>query len=497
MNWPISSAFRIASVSLVSTALLLATTSCEDPNDLGVELPGTSPINTEYRDYPVEAATILQDSVETLNADRALVGRVTDNVLGTTTAKVLYNLRTSPDSLPHQFTNAKLDSVVVVSAFDQVYGSSAQPVHFDLLPLAEPLNEKKTYNAGVADVALGSAIGTNLISSLNRTKKEERANGLKKLIKNADGNKVPGTVDSTTTVTVPDPTIRLVLHKDQVRNSELATRLFGALNDASFTQAKLDEIIKGLAIAPAAGYSSAVLGINRSVDNRIFVYFHSTKTGRTQPYVPQPYTIRLGTSYASSDPNAPRYYSQISTALKAPFDVLANGTQSVRTTDNLAYMQEGVGLAAKLTFTGLDALRDQSALAINRAELIIPVKSSGGALFPNPTQAFLYELNAQNRVLLRTVNISPVERIVQANLQNQLGQGNEAVVTLYNLSPTNKYYSVVITTYLQAYLANQLGEQAASLMLSPVLRRSFGLSLNRSVLDAQKIKLRVYSSKLR
>jgi len=183
--------------------------------------------------------------------------------------------------------------------------------------------------------------------------------------------------------------------------------------------------------------------------------------------------------------------------LKAPFDVLTDGTKSVRTADNLAYMQEGTGLAAKLTFTGLDALRDQSALAINRAELIIPVKSSGNVLFPNPTQAFLYEINAQNRVLQRTVNISPVERIVQTNLANQLGQGNEAVVTLYNLSPTNKYYSVVITTYLQAYLANQLGEQAAALMLSPVLRRSFGLSLNRSVLDAQNIKLRVYSSKLR
>ncbi|TGE26595.1 DUF4270 family protein [Hymenobacter metallicola] len=504
MNWPINRAFRVASVSFISTALLLAATGCEDPNDLDVELPGTSPINTEFRDYRVNASTILQDSVETLNSDQVLVGRVTDARLGTTTAKALFNLRASADSLPHQFKDAKLDSVVVVSNFTDVtlVSGSSKPVHFDLYNLAAPLDDKKTYNAGVLNVSLGTVIGSDLVSSLTRTKKVEKPNGLKKLVKDpVTGIKGPGSVDSTTTTTEPDPTIRLVLHKDKVRNSEFAIRLFAALNDASFNQAKLTEIWKGLGIAPSSNHNESIVPLNRSSDSRVYVYFHATntKTGAKNPvYVPQPFTIRLGNSYNSSDANAPRYYTQIATVLKAPFDQLTDGTKSIRLADSVAYMQSGLGLAARLTIPGLNALREQSALAINRAELIIPVVNSANtALFPTATQAFLYELNAKNRVLQRTVGISPVERVVQTNLANPNGQGNEALVTLNERDPNNKFYSVVITTYLQANLSNQLGEQAAALMLSPVLRRSYELSLKRGIIDAQNIKLRVYSSKLR
>ncbi|MCB2380169.1 DUF4270 domain-containing protein [Hymenobacter sp. BT635] len=503
MNWLISNAFRIASVTFCSSALLFTATGCEDANDLGVEVPGTSPISTEYRDYSVTASTILQDSAETLNAERALAGRINDDAIGTTTAKAFFNLRAGSEELPSLFTNTKLDSVVLVMSFDQVYGSAARPISFDLYNLASSLEEKKSYNAGVS-VPLGTRVATNLISSLNRTKTEQRKNGLKKLavdangkfLLDATGKKYPGTVDSTTSITVPDQTIRLVLHKDQVRNSEFATQLFTAMKDASFSQTRLNELWKGLGLVPSDGYAGAVAGLNRLFDNRVYFYFTGTKTGATA-VTSQSYSVRLANSYGINDPNAPRYYTQLTTDFKAPFNVLTDPTKSATTADGLAYMQEGIGLGTKLVISDIDALKGQNALAINRAELLIPVKSSGALLFPSPTQAYLYELNANNRVLLRTINTSPAERIVQTNLASPLGQGNEAIVSLYNVSPTNKYYSVVITTYLQAYLANQLGEQPAAFMLSPFLRRSFGLSLNRSVLDARNIKLRVYSSKLR
>jgi Domain of unknown function (DUF4270) len=433
--------------------------------------------------------------VETLNANRTLAGRLTDATLGTTTAKALYNLRASADSLPGQFANPQLDSVVLVSSFDQVYGSASKPFRADIYRLAASLDDKKTYNASVTDVALGDVVGTNLSSSLTRTKTEERANGLKKIIRDANGAKIPGSVDSTTTVTVPDQTVRLVIQKTGVRSSDFANTLFTALKDATFAQAKLNDVLKGLAVVPAGGQTDAIVAFNRQTANRLYVYFHATRGGKT--HTPAPYTIRLGTSYTATDPNAPRYYTQLTTALKMPFDQLADGSKSVRLADSTTYMQQGLGLATRLIIPGLAALKDQPTLAINRAELIIPVKSASTLIFPNPTQAFLYEINARNRVLQRTVNISPVERIVQANLFSPIGKDNEAIVTLYDLGPTNKYYSVLITTYLQAYLANQLGEQAAGLMLSPVLRRSFDLSLNRGVLDAQNIRLRVYSSKLR
>ncbi|UOQ73404.1 DUF4270 family protein [Hymenobacter cellulosilyticus] len=497
MNWPINSAFRIASASFLSTALLFAATGCEDPNDLGVELPGTSPTTTEYRDYRVNASTILQDSVETLNADRVLIGKLTDATLGTTTAKAYFNLRASTDTLPSQLTSSVLDSVVLVSSFDQVYGSASRPVSFDLFKLKEDLDDKKTYNAGVTDVAVIDQIGDKLTSSLNRTTTTQVAvdPGVLKSKKKLNPDKTPA--DSTVSVTNPDQTIRLVIQKDKVRNSDFANTLFAALKDASFNQNKLDALWKGLAIVPSSNQTGAIVALSRSSLNCVYVYYHgldqndATKTRRPS------YRIRMGLSYASGDANTPRYYTQLSTDLKPPFDQLLDGTKSLRVADSVTYMQQGLGLATKLAIPGLKELAGQPGLAINRAELLIPIKSSGTLLFPNPTSAFLYEINAQNRVLQRTVNISPVERIVQANLQNQSGQGREAVVSLYDVDASKKYYSVVITTYLQAYLSNQLGEQAAALMLSPVLRRSFDLSLNRSVLDAQNIKLRVYSSKLR
>ncbi|UOQ54182.1 DUF4270 family protein [Hymenobacter cellulosivorans] len=492
MNWPISSAFRVASVSILSSALLFAATSCEDPNDLSVELPGSSPVTTEYRDYRVNASTILQDSVETLNAERVLAGRLTDATIGTTTAKGYFNLRASSDTLPSAVKTPVLDSVVLVSSFDQVYGSATQPVSFDLFKLKDGLEEKKTYNAGVTDVELGDQIGDKLISSLNRTITTQVAvnPGVLKRKKNP-------AADSTLPSKNPDQTIRLVIQKDKVRNSDFANTLFTALKDASFNQSKLNALWKGLAIVPSSNQTGAILALNRSAVNCVYVYYHGTELNGTATLKLR-YRVRLGSSYVSGDANTPRYYTQITTDFKAPFSQLLDGTQSLRVADSVTYMQQGLGLATKLSIPGLKELANQPGLAINRAELIIPIKSSGTLLFQtNPTSAFLYEINARNRVLQRTVNISPVERIVQANLQNQLGQGREAVVALYDVDSNKKYYSVVITTYLQAYLSNQLGEQAAALMLSPVLRRSFDLSLNRSVLDAQNIKLRVYSSKLR
>ncbi|WP_157807682.1 DUF4270 family protein [Hymenobacter chitinivorans] len=478
----------------MSSALLLAATGCEDPNNLGVELPGTSPVSTEYRDYRVNASTILQDSVETLNADRVLVGRLTDATLGTTTAKAYFNLRASTDTLPSDLTNPVLDSVVLVSSFDQVYGSATKTVSFDLLKLRDGLDDKKTYNSGVQDVAVGEPIGEKLISSLKRTTTAEVAvePGVLKSKKKLNADKTPA--DSTISVTSPDPTIRLVIQKDRVRSSDFANALFSALKDASFGQSKLDALLKGLAVVPSSNQTAAIVALNRASVNCIYVYHHGTISGLARQ---RSYRVRLGSSYVSGDANTPRYYTQLTTDFKAPFSVLLDGTKSLRVADSVTYMQQGLGLATRLTIPGLKELANQPGLAINRAELIIPIKSSGTLLFPNPTVAFLYEINANNRVLQRTVNISPVERIVQANLQNQLGQGKEAAVSLYDVDASKKYYSVVITTYLQAYLANQLGEQAAALMLSPVLRRSFDLSLNRSVLDAQNIKLRVYSSKLR
>jgi hypothetical protein len=510
MNWLASSAFRFASVSLFSSALLFATAGCEDPNDLGVELPGTIPVGTEYRDFPVTASTVLQKPVQTLNSTHYLVGKVQDAKLGTTTAKSYFNLQVlqagSAIKLPTEYINPILDSAVVVASFDQVYGSSSAPVSYDVLRLVNPLDEQGTYNSTTNVAVSNEAIGTNLKSSLNRTMVEQRTNGLRAKIK-VLVNGVLTEVDSTTSVTVPDRTVRLTIYRKAVGtlpavSSTFVESIFADISNKNtpFTQAVLDNRLKGIAIVPSSDFSGSMVSFNRALTNRVVFYYHVSGTDNVT--VPTPYPISFENSEGSA--NAPRAFTQLGTEFTPPFVQLNDPKKSVPSavSDQVIYMQDGVGLGARLEIPGLtDLISNKEGLAINRAELLIPVKSSTNLLFPAPSQAVLYELDANNTILQRTINISPFERLVQADGASQQSVGANAVATLRDLSRTNKYYSLSMTSYLQAYVFDALaGERPAAFMLFPTIRyssSSVDLTLNRAALDAQNIKLRVYFSKLR
>jgi hypothetical protein len=184
-------------------------------------------------------------------------------------------------------------------------------------------------------------------------------------------------------------------------------------------------------------------------------------------------------------------------------------------------MQGGNGFGARLEIPGLNELRSlaqpqaagSSAIAINRAELLIPVKPFSNLLFPQPGNGYLYEVNANNQSLTRRLLNNRVERIVLRDGVDQLGTGlssigdvqqgsgyyqNAAAARFYSLSDANQYYSLVLTGYVQSYVYDRLsGAAPAAFILSPSLRTSLGLDLNRAVLDGTGIKLRVYYSQLR
>ncbi len=72
---------------------------------------------------------------------------------------------------------------------------------------------------------------------------------------------------------------------------------------------------------------------------------------------------------------------------------------------------------------------------------------------------------------------------------------NAAPATLYSLSDVNRSYSMVLTSYVQAYVYGKLsGTAPAAFVFSPMLRNSGALGLDRAVLDGKNIKLRVYYS---
>ncbi|GAB3743574.1 hypothetical protein GCM10027594_22700 [Hymenobacter agri] len=519
MNWLTS---RCAPLVALST---LALASCDTGTALNVDLPDTSTISTNYQDFDVASGTVRLDSVKTQKTDHFLVGRLVDNVVGTTTARAFLNVVdvSVADSLPSKFTDTKLfsgaptlDSTVIIMGFDRVYGSSSTPARFDVFKLNAPLDERQVYNSNSAETGLVS-LATNVSSRLDRTRVQ--------IVKPADTSVTPNIPAVTTTV--PDQTVRLVVQRRagtvDTRNNPLPAipqsiinGLFAQLRVPGFSQTQLEAQLQGLAVAPNATYNSGIVSFGRPSVPRIILYFHSTsawavRNNKTNMLdtLKRSYSAFFGPVFSSgglSSSTDPRYYTQITPTLPAALSVLNSGNGFVPNValNGISYVQEGTGLGTRITFQGLETLASAATaggLTINRAELRVPVKPYSNALFANPQQLYAVEVNSSNTVLQRLVNYLPTDRIVQADGTSQTGNVSPAIGSLTTLSSTQAYYTLPVTSYLQAYLNNQLGGNPASLVLladsySGLPLRLFNtLTLNRAVLDAANIKLRVYYSK--
>lgn len=512
MNWP-ASASRLTSVSLFAVSLLSLATGCEEASDLGLELPGTSPINSQFQTVPISAATVRQQPIETVNSNYLLVGRIRDTKVGVTTAQGYLNLQynpqlSSPDSIPSKFADAKLDSVVFTLGFDKVYGSASQPLRFDLAALRSPLDDRTIYNSASTAPA-STTLLSNIAAPLNRT------------IQIRQRTQKSSDTDTTTriiTTTVNDKVVRLRLLK-YAGTEPVARALFAALRDASFNQDKLNSLLPGLALTPAAGAADNIVAFNRSYNSRIIFYFSGTNTGGTTKSR-RSYSIVAGPLPTNAPTTGPNYFTQLSTDFSGTaLAGLATPNQQVSSsaTDESTYVQDGVGLATRIDLSGVQSLINNSELAINRAELILPIKQNTNGLFPfigndaqsvnsvrfDPTDPrtgsmYLYEVDANNQPLLRTVGATTVERIVPLDILEVSAPPSAPAASLYPSYDMLQYYTFPITNYLQDYLQNRLdGERPAALLVSPVLRSNLFLTMNRAQLDAKNITLRVYYSKLR
>ncbi|QIX61507.1 DUF4270 domain-containing protein [Hymenobacter sp. BT18] len=485
-------------------------TACEDPNAVGLELPGSTPLTTEFKDLAVSASTIQQDSLPTTGRNHFLAGRLQDGALGTVTARTFLETKISGDSIPALFTGAQLDSVVLFFGFDYTYGPTTPSPRLDVYKLAAPFDERTTYNSS-SSIPTSTALLTDAPAQLNRKQfVRQRVNPT-------------STTDTTTKrVAVSVNVVRLPLVKSG-QSTAFTTALFTALNTPGFSQATLDNLLPGLALAPSANYKGGIVRFNRTSATRAVVYYRAGKTKQPEVLINRTYTIRYGSAAPASstgqpDPNAPRYFTQVTTELGGPLAFLQSEADSVASsrTNGLTYLQEGTGIATKLYISGLKELSQQSNIVINRAELIIPVKPYANVQFAYPSQAFLYEVNKRNQVLVRDINNQSVDRVVQESGFSPVSSGNAAIVRLNDLSATNKYYSVLLTSYLQAYITNTLGPKPEGFVLTPsprllstlvtvrangdaaavALGAANNLTLNRAVLDADNIKLRVYYSRL-
>ncbi|WP_165822187.1 DUF4270 family protein [Hymenobacter edaphi] len=475
-------------MALLLTSALFSLASCEDTNELGVDLPGTTPIDTAFEEFPVTASTIRQDSLATTQKDHFLVGQLPDgNTGGLLQARAFLEVAASSDSLPSQYAtqNPKLDSVVVLANFDRVYGSATAPLRLSVYDLQQPLDDFTTYNS-TSVVGLSTPIVLDKPVKLNSPIRDR--------------------INSLDSVTVRP--LRIPLSTDTLNQTAFARQLFAKMLSTTtvrLSDADLRTVWKGMGLV--ATTQGTAVAFNRSLLSAVYVYYHlpygTNQSVRNRKR--KVYRILYG------DPNqvasAPRYFTNISYTLNtpgSPFNVLQNNGQASvpsSASDETVYSQDGTGLVTKLVIPGLDVLRQrqaQSNLIINRAELIIPVKPYSTAQFVAPSQLFIYEANnVNNRILLFQNGVNQLERLVQQEGFLAPTAGRPLALQLTEANATTRYYSTLLTGYVQAYAKNQLPEPSPSaFLLSPTRRRAGGeLSLDRAVIDAPNIKLRVYYSK--
>jgi hypothetical protein len=389
------------------------------------------------------------------------------------------------DSLPYQYAsqNPVLDSVVITASFNRVYGSATAPVRMSVHELNEPLDDFTTYNS-TSTIPLGPAIVTDSLVLLNRVIR----------------NKI-NTMDS-----LRGLPIRISLSSKR-RPTAFGTRLFNKIlttNKVYLTDADLRDVWKGFALLPTS--TGAVIGFNRSTQSLVNVHYHLPLAGG----VKKKKVFHLIFNDPNQSQAAPRYFTNISytlNTLNSPFNVLqGNGLAQVNSgsSGGTVYAQDGTGLMTKLVIPGLEELKQrqvQSNIVINRAELIIPIRDFADGQFVLPAQLYAYEANnANNRILIFRNGLTELERLLQQGgqltpvLNQPLPFGQPEAV---QNSATGKYYTALVTEYVQAYAKGLLPSPAPSaLLLAPTRRRAGGdLSLDRAALDANNIKLRVYYSK--
>ncbi|KAA3440362.1 DUF4270 family protein [Rufibacter hautae] len=462
---------RISKAAAVLFIFSFFFTACEDPTAIGLELqePGTQ-IGTSYTDTAtVRASTVLlKDSIIGLGAPRVQVGRITDPVFGTVTAKTYAEF--APLSFP---TNADsidvskgADSLIINLDYNYAFGDTTKAIAMNVHRLTQAFRDDETYF-------------TNEAMTYNETP-----------VGSVTFNPRPSTTYRSTT----DTTQRLPLLLKIKITGAFANEVLQALAQTSTTQT-FANVINGLALVPASGsdeQGSIVGFLPTSTNTTLTLHYKSKKN------------IAKTTSLLFTD----RYYNHIEAnrAATSLASLTANGnTISSADAGNRTYLQAGAGLVTKIELPFLaDFRKTQSGgeqnLAINKAELIIPLVTST-------------VITARDSMMLPPV-ISVVEATTSKRIALNAGvpsallaENSTAPATLQYRGAKGGYvYVVNITSYMQNLLYNRRANNGLILLPANVSSSlstptNLAQTVNRAIIEAnqspsaeRRIKLRLFYS---
>ncbi len=464
---------------------MLLLSGCDPANEVGLDvLPDEVPATATYIALPGRAATVLRDdSVLTANKANVIVGELLDTNVGNTTAEAYWqvspltvNLATPPSTTP------VADSLVATFAINQFNGTADGGLKLNLYELASGFKDDTAYYAGSAGLRT-EPMPLNSVPVDFRLRYDYRKDSVLA---------TPWIIGSTKKRL--DSTRVLLPIRVPITSADLKMRLVDKIGTPTFnSRDNLQAVLKGLALKVVTGSKGALVNINPSAgDTRLTLYYRYSAAD----------TVRRTYVFSMGNRNTERYFTKISTTYATgPLEVF-NRPASTQAQDTVtadvnngftAYLQGGLELGTRIKIAGFETLRaKQGRIVINRAELVVPVKSYATGVFAVPGQAFLVEVDAQNRPLKNGSEL----RTVQANGNDPTGTRAPAIVTY---DAATRAYRVLLTSYLDARLNDKLLDQKGdAFWLLPSLPASTGLSLNRTLIDAVpgQIQLKVYYSEL-
>ena len=458
---------------------VIAFFSCDDSNTLGTTYEG-SPVDAAFTDsVSVTASTVLaNDSIvgsssRVVQRGNLLVGIISPDKLGTTTAQSYLTIAPAGGTI--SANNGSPDSVVLMLDYDEYYGDTTQNYTLEVRELATLFRADATYytNNNNSLEAL-----PNLLGSLTFVPKPKRTNS-----KTASSGAV-------TKTSIP---VRIKL------NNELGQRILSLPTTTLNSATEFAKSFKGIVLSPGTNTRSA-LGFAPDADSTYLRIYYTATDNKKQRY-----DLNISGSNDRLNQISQNLTGSALASLKNSGDSLASAAAG-----NEAYLQESTGIVTKITFPYLYQFREKlnvSDIAVNRAELIIPVKENLNYL-PSPA-AYLVETNKTNRIL----KTNRLPRVVAEDPLETVSQGErapQAAAIRYNKD--KKAYIINVTKYVQDVIYRRQSVYGKlisnSLLLVPTSRTGALDARGTTVLETsglyssilqtggtEKIKLRLYFSR--
>lgn len=368
--------------------------SCNKDNNIGIDVQPEEDLIGLYTNdtTTLYTYTVIEDSLRTDEAPKAVVGKYYDTEFGMSTCGLFSQFRIPNNLTQINFQGGTLDSAVLMLAYDfDYYGDTAQQQTFAVHQMTSPIYKDSIYYSNRMNAYNPMVVGQKTFSPAPRTK----------VVVNGD--------------TVP-PHIRIPLDYNwasMIFSQSGGTNLDGNNNWLTY--------MNGLYINPTTTGGGLVYLDLLDTLTGIRLYYH-TATDTTS------FTFVVNSSTA--------YYSHYAHDYTGTPNIAAQLADPNNHLFQYNHIQSNAGLKTKIEFPFLDNYKNLGyPIAINKAELVI----KGDASFTSSN----FPLNT--RYFLTSIDSTGKERLLIDMFETTAYYGGE-------LNTTTNEYRINIARYIQAVL---------------------------------------------